>query len=762
MKIDECIKKIERYLTSSDYTPRLVNFQNKDDLSAITQRFSVGSNEFVFIATYAANDENPKLDEFQSAIAEKTGNLFISGLTSFLKLMGEATLLKELEKFTTQTYRAHVIVLCYQCEQFIQFTDSRASRIVYYVDGLSTGLPEIIFTLPDSAMTSESIIIDGIQRLPNKLEILMGGKLYVRTKKHKSNYSNSLLFIREENKAFDALKSMDSSTNALDITMGTDEQWIYALKEVRNAGSWGKLIEKQFNISSNLFLIVSNWKTFSSDIKWLYFIALKLNGAGDNWCLNQAIRKSDTAEKLLRQIYRSLLDILHTDMDFWSKYDERKSLINFIGASDEEMIDYLQMLKSKESEGIYYLTDNSRIEKEKIFELLDRYAQLYSKDDVLCILRHVYPDLYDYMKPYRFRNEPKLYSYFQDYKYQKITNKISPEFLAVVEKQAIDRNYNLWLSPRSEKIEALNKNGARLYFVDSLGVEYLSFILARCKGMNMLADVSICRCELPSITKFNKVFLEAFNDVAPDIKRLDDIKHHGEESFDYRQTKLPVHLIRELEIISDVLMDIRNKLANGSIERAFIISDHGASRLSVIHESENQWEMASKGEHSGRCCRITEADVQSEYATEANGFWVLANYDRFKGSRKANVEVHGGATLEEVTVPVIELTYRTGDIEVTINSKLPVKICRYRKKIAELQLFSKTKLGGVTVCINGKKLKNEYYDAEPQSDNLYLVQMPAIEIAGEYSMQVFSNDNPVAQLKFSVKKEGSEERNINI
>lgn len=757
MKVDECIKRIERYLTSTDYTPRLVNVQNKDDLSAITQRFWVGSNEFVSIATYAANDENPKLDEFQSAIAEKTGNLFVSGLTTFLKLMGESTLSKELENFTTQTYRAHVVVLCYQCEKFIQFTDSRASRIVYDVDGLGTKLPEIIFTLPDLAMSSESIIIDGIQQMPNILETLTGGKLYVRTKKHKSNYPNSLLFIREENKAFDALKSMDSATNALDIAMGTDEQWTYALKEVGNAGSWGKLIEKRFDVSSNLCLIVSNWKTFSPDIKWLYFIALKLNGAGANWCLNQAIRKSDTAEKLLRQIYRCLLNVLHTDIDFWSKYDERKSLIDSIGAPDEEVIDYLQMLKSKESEGIYYLTDNCRLEKEKIFELLDRYAQHYSKDEVLCILRHVYPDLYDYMKPYRFRNET-IYSYFQDYKYQKITNKMSPEFLAVVEKQAIDRDYNLWLSPRSEKIEALNKNGARLYFIDALGVEYLSFILARCKSMHMLADVLICRCELPSITKFNKEFLEAFNDVAPDIKRLDDIKHHGEESFDYRQTKLPVHLIRELEIISDVLMDIRNRLANGSIERAFIISDHGASRLSVIHESENQWEMASKGEHSGRCCPIAEADVQSEYATEANGFWVLANYDRFKGGRKASVEVHGGATLEEVTVPVIELTYLTGDIEVTINSKLPIEIS-FRKK-AELQLFSKTKLGGVTVCINGKKLKNKYYDAEPQSDNLYLVQMPDIKIAGEYSMQVFSNDNPVAQLKFSVKKEGSSERNI--
>ena len=122
------------------------------------------------------------------------------------------------------------------------------------------------------------------------------------------------------------------------------------------------------------------------------------------------------------------------------------------------------------------------------------------------------------------------------------------------------------------------------------------------------------------------------------------------------------------------------------------------------------------------------------------------------------MEVHGGATLEEVTVPIIELTYLTGDIEVTINSKLPIEIS-FRKK-AELQLFSKTKLGGVTVCVNGKKLENKYYDAESQNDNLYLVRMPDVKNAGEYSLKVFSNNNPVAQLNFTVKKEGSSERSI--
>ena len=72
-------------------------------------------------------------------------------------------------------------------------------------------------------------------------------------------------------------------------------------------------------------------------------------------------------------------------------------------------------------------------------------------------------------------------------------------------------------------------------------------------------------------------------------------------------------------------------------EKAIIISDHGASRLAVLHETENIWSMATSGEHSGRCCPVNELNSKPNAAIEENGFWVLANYDRFKGGRKANV-----------------------------------------------------------------------------------------------------------------------------
>lgn len=66
------------------------------------------------------------------------------------------------------------------------------------------------------------------------------------------------------------------------------------------------------------------------------------------------------------------------------------------------------------------------------------------------------------------------------------------------------------------------------------------------------------------------------------------------------------------------------------------------------HSDENKrFHTDTKGEHSGRCCKTFE-NCQLRNLVEEQGYYVLTDYGRFQGSRKANVEVHGGATLEEV------------------------------------------------------------------------------------------------------------------
>lgn len=240
------------------------------------------------------------------------------------------------------------------------------------------------------------------------------------------------------------------------------------------------------------------------------------------------------------------------------------------------------------------------------------------------------------------------------------------------------------------------------------------------------------------------------------IKSLDDLKHHGEEEFDFTNNAIPTYLSSELDILRKTIEKIATKLMNGEYKRAVMISDHGASRLSVLSKSENQWGSASNAEHSGRCCPISEIEEKPSCAIEENGYWVLANYDRFKGGRRANVEVHGGATLEEVVIPIIEMVYSPEEIEIQLLSK-SIKFSR-RKKNAALQVFSKMKLDNLCVRISG--LSGEY-EGTSSDGQTFTIALPELRKSGVYTMDVYYRGNIVTSgLEFTAQNTDFSEREL--
>lgn len=765
MILDDAFKKIDRYLAKDMGQPFIVDVQNKKDLSKLKAQYNVGENVFISASDYAASDEYPRLDNLYARLANETNNIFVTELSSFLKLIGEQTVRSTLESILSMTIAGHIVVITYQCENYLDVTNNRLVPRLCVIDGTKDVVPEVVFISRDLPLPNGVNSINGLHQIAGAVESNSEKKLYVKTSKHQNLFRNSLYSISDLNNAYDILLQKDIATRDLKNEYGTDEQWNYALEKIDQKNSWAEIVDFEFGSYQSLDLVIPNLASFDENRKWLFFISLKLFGAKNSWCLNEAARRADSFNDLIRQVYRCILDRSPGDSDFEECYASRKMLLMQFGNQLDGAVDFCNIVRSKGKDAICYLTDITQKEKETIFLLLDKYGDEYSKNDIFRILKIVYPDLYDYLTPFRFKND-LLDDYFQNYKYQKIINKIFPEFDQIVSEQAEKREYNLILEPRSAKIESIDRNRAQVFFIDALGVEYLSFIMAVCKKLNLMANISICRCDLPSITSKNKDFMQIFESgdfPIISIKTLDEIKHHGKDNFDYQHTKLPIHLSQELEAITEILTKIKVLLAGGSIKKVIIVSDHGASRLAVIHETETIWEMPSKGEHSGRCCLKTDLDQQPICAVDAGDFWALANYDRFKGGRKADVEVHGGATLEEVTVPIIELTYLTRNIEVyllapTENSRIgvpPTIEVSYRKKAA-IKIFSTVPLQDVSICVDGK-----YYDAEPLDGNFYLVSMPDIKKAKTYTVDVYANGNQVANnLPLVVKKEGTSEKEL--
>lgn len=752
MKLNDCIKRIERYLQGSDTRPRLVNVRNVSDLTWLKQHFQVGKNRFLSMADFSKKDELASLDSLIDILQAEKEPTFITELTTGLKIQGDIAIRQMISNVANfSKLNCHTILFCYQCEEILSFSDKRLREIVYLVEGSETPKPNIVILSKEISPPTSSTVINGVDQIATVIEKYCGDQsLYVRTHKTIATFALSLYTVSEANDAYDALCQIDPHTVSLRRELGTVQEWINALNFISKYDSWASAISALFGNPSHLNHHISNWRTLTTHERWMYFIALKLFGAGNNVCLREAVQQADSQEKLLKEVYRSLLNLDHATEKFWERYGERKNLIEIMGASIEEVIDYCNMVRSKNRNALYYLTDSSQFEREQIIETLHEYGEELGREEVITALSHVYPDLYAYLLPYRFKHEI-LNVYFQTYKYAKIINKVLPELEVLVEDQAIKREYNLLLTPRTKATDSIPREESLLYYIDAMGVEFLGYIMEKCRQKKLIASINVCRCELPSITLFNKEFLEGFSpESVISVKEIDEIKHKGKENYDYRKTKLPLHLIRELDIIDDILEKIRVSLAQNPSIRVFMVSDHGATRMAVIKENTLDIDVNSKGTHGGRVCELTEAISRIPYATKAGEYYVLANYARFKGGRAASVETHGGATLEEVAVPVIEINAYPVGVEIIILT--PQITVSFRKK-TEIKLFSKTMLENVSVCVEGM-----FYNTETIDGQNFIVQMHNLKQAKQYSLDVYINDNLIQKnLYFTIEKESARE-----
>ena len=786
MTVEAAYEKIDRYCKKENIGPLVVDVQNRVDLDAIVTYYNLPKNKFIYASAtkFCKYDALPSIDSLMYFLKRETGICFVRELSSLFRLKGEKYLKQSLSELLSMSCPGHIVIITYQCSQILDSlvkNDIRLANRVYVIDGKSTKLPQLIFTIKDFGVApAASVVLDGINTIAKAVETGEYDAIYVETTKRKSDLQLSLYVINEMTDAYDILCKKDVLTEQIEKTIGSDEYWRYVLTEFNAQGyaSWEEMLSNKLGDVQKLDEVIANYQAHCGDKiwLWLYFIGIQLFGVHKDKYLSIVAEKADNADDFIHNLYHAILNIDSKANDYWVLYERRKKLLNYLGNPENEVAGYCKLVRCMEKKAIFYLTDNTNQECEMIFRLLDKYGSDYDKKELLNILGEVYPRLHEYLAPYDFEYAGNLNKdlsnllnkYFQEYKYQKVINKILPECMQVVEQQAARRDYNL-LPPRSLLVENIDSSDAQTYFTDAMGVEYLGYIMSRCQALDLMANVLVCRSELPSITSCNKEFFDVLSSEQHPIITfdvLDKIKHRGESGYDYSRAdgKLPIHLIRELEVINNLLSKIKTDLASGTYSKAILVSDHGASRLAVIHESENILEMQEKGKHSGRCCLKSEADVKPANVTDAGDFWVLANYDRFKGSRRADVEVHGGATLEEVVVPIIQIIACDHAIEVKIMpvdaaagfAGVPEIFVSYRKKAA-IKIFATQRLQDVSVWIDGHK-----YAAKPIDDNFYIVEsMPEIRRAQIYKVDVLSGGNIIVTgLKLHVKKESGTENDI--
>lgn len=774
--MDECFNEIDAYF-NGEKTGHflLVNAENYDSYQEIRQRLENDrSKTCIYLSQNCLPNGLPDTDEAISR-ARDSGRYALIGLSQALMLRDAATVEATLGDVLGCSISGHCVILLDHCGSLLKTFMNRDIRLknrVVLLDGMRSPLPKIRLANSAEVCIGDTPIQDFPQLLAY-LESLTDTKrdeelaeqptVTVVTQISLAPFHDSVYSITASADIYDALtENYPDIVGAVEKSYGADAQRKWLASRLSGKSSFSALVCAEFGSTANLSMQLTDvWKSKNKDRQWFLWLALKVFGEAGNRYLTLVLGHCDGVDSFVEHTYLDLAEIDISDPYFERYFAERKNLLEKLPEDSPLITKYCDKLVRYEKNEVFYLTDRSDTEKFRFMQCLANYD--YTKDELDRAVSSMSESLRLYMEDFvfdavntklsesdsAFRCE--LTEYFNEYKRQKLTNRVFPESLKRVEMYARSpRPYNK-LPARSHIVSRLERKNMMCFFFDSLGVEYLSFILARCKTNDLSAEVSIGRCELPSITSQNKEFLQYFPE--KDCKKIDELDEvkHAALKYDYENCKYPTHLFEELDVIDKHLNVIRNMLVQNMMEKALIVSDHGASRLAVIYSQELDSCIAieEKGEHSGRCCKTAE-DPDLPFAAYENGFAVLANYERFKGGRRADVEVHGGASLEEVLVPIITLTKRPENLELSFADDI---ILLKPRLIPELVLCSNIPLKEPRLCIDG-----EYYDGEFETDTRRVkFKLPKIKRKGIYVAEVYDGEKKLSgKLNFKAEKQTRE------
>lgn len=366
---------------------------------------------------------------------------------------------------------------------------------------------------------------------------------------------------------------------------------------------------------------------------YLHFIA-------DNEYLNGIM--IDCVDYSTLRLIREIALLIFIDPSEKKQIEERNTLLRLVTIQfklpDSDLSEMkeriLDISKTDNNKAISLCSGRFDFEKELFVEWYNVGELSFSE------LQKLYPEYAAYL------NDLKLNSwlnvYIQEYKKAKTEDKYTDAVKNIIaNKNANENSFYEWYNSNEFKLskELLAKEKPdKIYWIDGLGIEYLSLIHDIINKSNFkLEKLIIAKTDIPSSTEHNK-----FENVEK-INDLDSYIHNN--LYQYPQT-----ICREIDVVTNIF----NKVLNQSTETSIaIVSDHGLTALSRLVESKKYMAKAS---HEGRYIKLesSESIEDTDYIRHKNGeenFKVALTHASLNS--KPVREVHGGCTPEEILVPFI-------------------------------------------------------------------------------------------------------------
>lgn len=267
----------------------------------------------------------------------------------------------------------------------------------------------------------------------------------------------------------------------------------------------------------------------------------------------------------------------------------------------------------------------------------------------------IYPELYHYMRPLSIQlgnANQWITEYFEAYRCSKIANNAALVAPLLAQKNANQSTFQHWLDNlKTVKTLLHNRHDIdKFYWIDGLGVDWIPFISYVIQKHNVdniyLNEAYVSRAILPTTTAVNKAKLVELVVDGSKLEKIGDL-----DSFAHQHKDFPQYIIDEMRIVEDAVHKILTQY-NG--KKIAFVSDHGLTYLAQYGQGLNLAGVVS--DHEGRTAVVTSGTAVSD-----NKYCILDDCktlcalteDSLTSKTSKSHGAHGGATPEEVLVPII-------------------------------------------------------------------------------------------------------------
>ena len=269
-------------------------------------------------------------------------------------------------------------------------------------------------------------------------------------------------------------------------------------------------------------------------------------------------------------------------------------------------------------------------------------------------IKTLYPELYNYLALPNIQTEKGnnwINGYFQEYCLSKVANRPTESLInQLKEHNASQLSFEAWRDGfKTVKTFLHHRSDIDLYYwIDGLGVDWIPFITKVVEKHKVdgvfLNEVYVATAELPTVTSVNK---EKLLELAGDkLEKIGDI-----DKFAHTQKNYPAYLTEEFHLVENAISRVLSQY-NG--KKIAIVADHGISYMSQFGVGLNL--AGVETDHAGRCGHWLKGSALADnnYVVLDDGQTLCSlNNNSLSAKTPMGQGAHGGATPEEVLVPII-------------------------------------------------------------------------------------------------------------